>query len=385
MRVLHVIPTVSSAYGGPSVAVKAMTKALAERGHDVVVATTDAADDRGGRLDVPLDQPQVLDRVAFHYFPVSLTGRWMFSLPLTKWLAREVGTFDVVHSHGMFQYPTIPACRISRWRDVPYIIRPLGMLDSWSLSQRSWKKRPYLALIENSHIRHAAALHATSEAEAAHVRATSARRVEVIPLGVDAPNVDSRPPAPTDSPMRLLFLSRIHPKKGIPVLLEAVRLARAAGARLDVTIAGAGDPEYESELRALSRKLGIEDIVSWPGHVEGTAKENLIAAADVFVLPSSQENFGIAVAEALAGGVPVLVSREVAIGAEAAAAGAGHALPIDAMEFSRAIVRYSGDPVARAAAGRSAASFARKAYSWQTCAERVEALYHDVIEGGKRR
>lgn len=386
MRVLHVIPTVSLAYGGPSVAIRALTLALAARGHDVTIATTDAADDRSGRLDVPIGEPSSEAGVTYRYFPRSAPGRWMFSWPLTRWLYREVRSFDVVHVHGLFQYPTIPACRFARWHRVPYVIRPLGMLDAWSLAQHSWKKRPYLSLVENSHIRHAAALHATSEAEASHVRATPARRVVVIPLGVDAPpEGQARADAAGRSgPMRVLFLSRIHPKKGIPVLLEALRQARAAGAAIEAMIAGSGSATYEAELRKLADTLGVADIVSWAGQVEGPTKHALFSAADVFVLPSSQENFGIAVAEALSAGVPALVSHEVAIGAELEAAGAGRSLPIDPASFAVALVEYASNPAARAAAGRAAAAFAERSYSWPVCAERVEALYRDITSSARR-
>ena len=385
LRLLHVISTVGPQFGGPTKAVHAMTRALADRGHHVTVATTDAADDGDGRLDVPLNAPVTQDGVTYRYFARRPNGRWKFSWALSRWLSREIRTFDVTHVHGLFQYPTLAGCRLSRRHGIPYLLRPLGTLDAWSLGQRAWKKRPYLALVESGNIRNAAALHATSAAEAAHLRALGARRIEVIPLGVEPPAgmIERRQAAAAIArAFRVLFLSRLHPKKGIPVLLDAVRLVRDSGIPVSLVIAGAGDPAYETELRTTAAALGVADLITWTGHVEGDRKAELFATADVFALPSSQENFGIAVAEALVWGVPAIVSHEVAIASEIEGAGAGVALPIDARAFADAIIRYATHPESRLAAGSKAATLARESYSWQSCAERLETLYRAVAGSG---
>jgi glycosyltransferase involved in cell wall biosynthesis len=381
LRLLHVISSVAPGFGGPSKAVQAMTRALADRGHQVTIATTDAADDANGRLDVPLDEAVVQGGVAYRYFARRPGGAWKFSWALTRWLSRETASFDVAHVHGMFQHSTMAGCRISRRNGVPYVLRPLGTLDAWSLGQHAWKKLPYLALVERSHIRHAAALHATSGAEAGHLRALGVRRIAVIPLGVDFPSrmVDRRQASAAGGPaLRVLFLSRLHPKKGIPILLEAIRMVREAGTPVVLTVAGSGDPGYEAQVRAMAAAIGVADVITWTGHVDGARKAELFADADLFVLPSSQENFGIAVAEALAWGVPALVSHEVAIAGDIAAAGAGKALPIDAASFAEAITHYARHPETRLAAGDAAAAFARESYSWQSCAERLEGLYRTL-------
>ena len=378
MRILHVIATVGPRFGGPTIAVHAITRSLAGRGHAVTLATTDASDDGSGRLDVPVNAPIVVDGVTQCHFSRSVPGKWKVSVRLAWWLMRNLGTFDVVHVHGLFQFPTLAACRIARWAKVPYVLRPLGNLDAWSLRQRAWKKWPYMRLVERGNIRHAAALHATSDAEARELAAFGGRRVEVISLGVDpAPDAarSDRDRGRSDGTLRVLFLSRLHPKKEVPVLLEAVRLARASGAILELTICGSGEPAYEAELRALAKRLGLEEIVRWAGQVAGTEKSQILAQADVFVLPSRQENFGIAVAEALASGVPVIVSHAVAIAQDVERAGAGMALPVDASRFAEALTFFASDPALRARAGAAAVELARTAYSWPTTAARLEALY----------
>lgn len=381
LRILHVISTVGPQFGGPTKAVRAMAQALAVRGHHVTVAATDAADDANGRLDVPLGVAVLESGVTYRYFARRPAGSWKFSWSLTQWLSSQTASFDITHVHGLFQYPTLAACRLAYRRGVPYVLRPLGTLDAWSLGQHAWKKRPYLALVETPNIRRAAALHATSAAEAAHLRTLGARRIDVIPLGVDMPAAQAaaRTPPVLGDPLRVLFLSRLHPKKGIPLLLEALRLLRKSGVRVTAVIAGAGHPEYEAELRRAATSLGIDDLIAWPGHVEGEEKAALFAGADVFVLPSSQENFGIAVAESLAAGVPVIVSRDVAIAGEVERAGAGVALPLDASRFASAMTDFAADLDRRREAGRAAVALARAAYSWPACAEQLEALYTDLV------
>jgi glycosyltransferase involved in cell wall biosynthesis len=180
--------------------------------------------------------------------------------------------------------------------------------------------------------------------------------------------------------LRLLFLSRLHPKKGLPLVLEALALARArSDVQLSLTVAGGGDGAYVGELRALAARLGVADLVYWTGHVEGAAKSALLAGADLFVLPSAQENFGIAVAEAMAAGLPVLVSHEVALSAEVREAGAGAVVPREPAAIADAILHSARDLGARVHAGDAAVRLVRERFSWERCADGLEALYASVV------
>jgi glycosyltransferase involved in cell wall biosynthesis len=379
VKVLHVIPTVAARHGGPSVAIRAMTRALAAQGAEVTVATTDA-DGVRSRLPLPRDGRVVEAGVTYRYFPRTLPGFWYFSWPLTRWLWREVSSFDVVHVHALFSYPSIPACRLACRAGVPYVLRPLGTLDPWSLGHRGWKKRPYYALIERTHVARANAIHVTSESERAAVAALGfGALARNIPLGVDVSDAAVRARRDTNV-VRLLFLSRLHPKKGIPLLLEAVSLRLAAGERLELMIAGSGAPEYEDELRALAGRLGVAHVVRFVGHVEGEAKRALLADADLFVLPSKQENFGIAVAEALAAGLPVIVSDQVGIADDVRAARAGLVVPLTADALATAIGELGADAPRRVEMSASALRLARDSYSWERTAAGILALYAELTE-----
>jgi glycosyltransferase involved in cell wall biosynthesis len=379
MRVLHVIPSAAPIDGGPNLAVRAISRGLASRGIDVTVATTNAAGD--GSLDVPLESPVIDDRVVYRYFARTVPGSWKFSWPMTRWLWANAAAYDVVHVHALFSYATIPGCRAAAHAPVPYVLRPLGTLSEWSLGHRRWKKRPYYALLERSHLELASAIHVTSDAEAEDLaRLGYATRTRVIPLGID---VEDRPPArvrrgSSHEPLRLLFLSRLHEKKNVPLLLRALAEDADSPRPVLLTIAGEGEPRYRDELVALTKQLELADRVRFVGHVDGDAKRHLLAQSDCFVLPSAHENFGLAVAEALAAGLPAIVTPGVALAREVADAGAG--LVADATESALAsAIRWVADhPAALIEMGERAGQLAPRDLSWDRTCERLVALYAEL-------
>lgn len=382
MNVLHVIPSIAARYGGPSAAVRGMARAVAALGSSVTVATTNA--DGPAAADVPLDRVALEDGVHYRYFARSIPGEWKFSWSLTRWLFAHVSEFDVVHVHSLFSYATIPACRAAERAGVPYVLRPLGTLGAHSLSLRAWKKRPYLALVERRHLNHAAAIHVTSQAEAEALDALGyGSRACIVPLGVDVVEpAESAPRLPLEGPLRLLFLSRLDPGKGLDLLLDALATPTVRRAAWQLTIAGSGSADYEARLRRRVAEAGMESRVAFVGHVGGEEKRQLLATSDVFVLPSHHENFGIAVAEALAAGLPVIVSDQVGIAPDVAASGAGLVVPLAAEPLGEAVLAMAGDPTARAGMAVAAGAVARSKFSWRRAGLELEALYRAVQHGG---
>lgn len=377
MRVLHVIPSAAPGDGGPNLAVRAMARGLAARGVDVTVATTNA--DGARALAVPLDTPVIDEGVVYRYFARTVPGSWKFSWPLTRWLWANAAAYDVVHVHALFSYATIPGCRAAAHAPVPYVLRPLGTLSEWSLGHHRWKKRPYYALLERSHLEMASAIHVTSAAEADDVaRLGYGDRARVIPLGVDVDEqlwVGHTRPVAIERPLRLLFLSRLHEKKNVPLLLRALASDAIALRAVELTIAGDGDPRYRTELKAMARELGLTSRVRFVGHVVGEEKRRALADADCFILPSAHENFGLAVAEALAAGLPVIVTPGVALAPNVVAAGAG--LVADATDdaLGAAIVWAADHPAALVEMGQRAWRLARTDLSWRTTCARLADLY----------
>ena len=355
-----------------------MADAVAAHGASVTIATTDA--DGPSRLGVAIGEPILVGDVEYRYFRRGWTRDWHFSLGLTRWLARTVARFDVVEVHGLFNYVTAAGCRLA-WRSrVPYVLRPLGTLAPWSLGRGSWKKRPYYQLIERTHLAHAAAIHVTSEAEAAEVTQLGfGAKARVIPLGV---SVEAAPPrADRDSreAVRLLFLSRLHPKKGLELLFTALAMLHAEKrARVSLTVAGSGESQYVRRLEAQVARLGLQDAVRFVGPVHGDAKTSAFSNADVFVLPSYNENFGIAAAEAFAAGLPAILSDEVALARDARSRAAALVVALDPTAIADAIVKLAADAALRLEMGRNAWRFAAEVLSWEACGIRLMALYEEL-------
>ena len=385
MRVLHVIPSAAPIDGGPNVAVRAMARGLARSGIEVTVAATNASGPNS--LDVPVDTPLIDDGVVFCYFARSVPGSWKFSWPMTRWLWTNARAYDVVHVHALFSYATIPGCRAAARAPVPYVLRPLGTLSGWSLNRRRWKKRPYYALLERSHLAMASAIHVTSEAEAEDVaRLGYGDRARVIPLGVDAGErpVRRERAASGSEPLRLLFLSRLHEVKNVPLLLRALANATTACRPVTLTVAGDGDPRYRGYLATVADQLGLHDRVAFVGHVAGETKERILAEADCFVLPSAHENFGMAVAEALAAGLPAIVTPNVALSRAVQAAGAGVVTEATEAAIASAIEWAAEHPAALLEMGDRAWRLARRELSWDTTCVRLAALYDELAVGQRR-
>ncbi len=209
------------------------------------------------------------------------------------------------HLHMMWRGHLVAAAAFARRSGCPYLVSPRGTLEPWCLEYRGGRKRLFWALVERKRLLGAAALHATSAMEAENLQMlVPGRPIAVIPNGLALPALAPRPePGPTRT---ALFLSRIHPKKGLPLLIEAWRQVRPANWRL--LIVGPDELDHANHCRALARRMGVEGAIEFRESVSGQAKWDLYRAADLFVLPTLSENFGIVVAEALASETPVLTT-----------------------------------------------------------------------------
>ena len=370
MRVLHVIPTFRRDDGGPTLALADIAKVLSARGVEVEIATTA----RGEEADRMAAAPGA--RVTtFSRWP----GPYKISWRLTTWLWRNVRSFDLIHVHSLFNFPAVGALLIARLRGARYIVRPLGTLSEWGVERNHpVLKKISLALFERRLLKRAAALHFTSVAErdeaARYVTTASAR---IVPLGVDAP--ESIPERTRSGALQLLFLSRIHPKKGLEHLLDALPLLRDRGIEAPLVVAGSGDRAYEERLRKRADELGIAASVTWAGFVSGRAKAELFASAHVFVLPSYSENFGLSVAEALSYGVPVIVTSEVALSREVAEARAGFVVDRSAQALADAVADLATNK-ALLEEMSSAARMLGERFSLDNEADAMTTMYDDVVE-----
>src|SRR6185295_10295800 len=208
MRVLHVIPSISERSGGPATAIIPMCRALMQQGIEVLLVTTDAG----------LTEKKVAEYkgVPAKLFPSEFGESFKYSRPLASWLTANIREFDLVHVHAVFNHSSVAAARACRRAGVPYVIRPLGTLDPWSMSQKSLRKRVFWQVAGKGMLQAAAAVHYTSEGEKLSTeRLTGLNHGRVVPLGIETTSTATR-----DKQSYVLVLSRLHPKKGLDVLIE---------------------------------------------------------------------------------------------------------------------------------------------------------------------
>jgi glycosyltransferase involved in cell wall biosynthesis len=385
LRILQIVPSLSLVYGGPSQMVLGLSKGLAAQNIEVTILTTNANGDIGqAPLDVPLNQAITQDGYQIRYFHCSPFRRYKFSIGLLSWLFQHAQEYDLAHIHALFSPVSSAAALIARSKQLPYILRPLGTLDPADLQKKKQLKRLYATLVERSNLAGAAAVHFTSDQEAkVSERFGAVTRDIVLPLGVELPNpglTQLQLGIPVGQPI-VLFMSRIDPKKGLDLLLPALEKLLAEGVGFHFVLAGANpqDPAYEEQIRSLIQASPLSNCTTITGFVSGAAKTQLLQAADLFVLPSYYENFGIAVAEAMAAGVPVVVSDQVHIWQEIERAQAGWICACEVDSLTKQLRAALCDSANRAYRGTKAQAHALSHYSWQAIAQQMVQVYQSLL------
>ena len=363
-RILHVIPGLDATQGGTVTALMSMAVFQARAELKVTVAATWVGE--GPPRDA---EARLREAGADVRFIGPARGPLLWHRDLSRTLGELVARADVVHAHGVWEEIQHRAAAVARRRGVPYVISPHGMLDPFNLNQKRLKKWLYLALRLRRSLRRAAAVHFTDEVErdlAAPL--TGGVRAIVQPIGVDLSEFADVPPRGTfrskypligGRPV-VLFLGRLHPKKAPDLLIEAFSRARATDAVL--VLAGPDSDGYRAQLESLVRKEGLGDRAVFTGMLRGADRVAALAEADVFALFSHQENFGLAVVEALACGTPVLISDQVNIHRKIANAGVGAVAPVRVPEMAALITKWLADSDLRCAAAARARPFVRENY-----------------------
>ena len=327
MKILQVIPTLEPSVGGVAPAVLTSSRALVRRGHNVEIVVLDPPDVEWLQGIKP--KVHALGRG---------TGFYGYSPALNRWLRAHGDNYDRVIVNGLWQYPGFAVWRRFAGTPTPYFVFPHGMLDPWfkrTYPLKHVKKWLYWPWAEYRILRDAAAVIYTSEQERLEARQSFwlYRAYEkVSPLGVDPPVsastsdnglfFDRFPQLHQTRP--LLFLGRLHPKKGCDLAIEAFAAIARKDPTISLVLAGPDQIGWQKELSNRARQLGVDSRIVFTGMLEGDLKQSALSNADAFILPSHQENFGMAVVEALAMGVPVLISDRINTSAEIAADHAGY-------------------------------------------------------------
>lgn len=388
-RVLQVIPVVGIRMGGPAVNVVELSGALRDAGIESVVYATDVGSAPNALERVPLSAanlPAGADEIELHTFKARPPHRLMYAPSMGGNLRRGVAGFDVVHIHSLFLYPQFAAFRHALAKGVPYVVAPCGALDP-NLRYRSPRAKKLTDVLwQRRMLNRAAALHYKTDEErdltadlayaAPPVVVPNGIRWEAFQSGADGRRFRERFLGGHEGPV-VMNLGRLSHKKGLDVLIRAFALVRRGRPDVRLAIVGPDDEGLVPTLRGVATEAGVGDAVAFPGLLSAGERAGALAAADVWALPSSTENFGNAVLEALAAGVPAVLSPEINIAPAAAAAGAAIVAAREPEAFAGAIERLLDDPAERETLAGRARAFAR-GYDWAAIAPRMLAVYEEA-------
>ena len=301
MRVTHVVPAVTEEASGATYAVLRLCDSLVAQGHDLTLAALDWA---------PMASPPMFLKA----FPLGWGPRRLGRSPAMRcWLNSQVltGRVDILHNNGMWQFNALYPGWAARKGNVKFVVSPHGAFSKWAMQYGSVMKKVFWPVLQRPAFSQTSCFHATAPSEYEDIRRLGFRQpVAVIPNGIDIPDL---PPKNRNDVRTLLFLGRIHPVKGLDRLLPAWQAVQDRFPAWRMLIAGNdvgyyGKSGYLEELRLLAKNLGLERI-EFVGGLYGPEKMRAYHHADIYILPSYSENFGITVAEALAAGTPAIVSK----------------------------------------------------------------------------
>ncbi|WP_251963100.1 glycosyltransferase [Salinibacter ruber] len=376
MTVLHVMPNVSRAFGGPTESLIGYARAARPQGIDVHVAAPSVSEDDEAWLR------EQLPEASFHFFASAGQHAYVVAPGLWRWLWRQVDRFDVLHVHGLFNPVSSLSAHIGIARGVPTVMRPFGTLSRYTFSRRSALKRLYFALLDRPALRRAAAVHFTTEAERDEADRLSIDldgRSAVVPppwrgetVTPDLSEKASRPTA--------LFLGRLHPVKNVSGLLDAWHLVVDKQPDSRLWIAGDGAQEHVDALQAQVDRLDLRESVSFLGFVSGKEKQRVLRQAWAFVMPSHLESFGVAVLEAVAAGLPVVISGEVQLRSFIQEKELGRIVDRrDPSALAKGLREMLSDEAARRRVAEEGPLAVRDSFSIERVGEQLRAMYTEVI------
>ncbi len=392
MKVLCVVPSYWPAfkYGGPTVSVHGLNKALMKKGINVTVYTTNVGlDDK-----VFVNQEVEVDGVKVTYFEfvklLEFIGRtgWQFSWQMTKAIKRNLKTFDLVYLPAVWNYPTAATAYYCRQYKKPYIIAPRGTLSPYTIAKNAWKKRPYYFLIAKRDIKGAALIHYTTEdeAEKTHSFLNLKNKMVVVPNGIDISEFDKLPERERlkkrypflKNKRVILFLGRIHWIKGLDILVKAYSKLASEKKDIHLLIAGPDEKGYEKKVRKWLKQEGIMEQTTLTGMLKGEEKLEAFAGSDLSIFPSYSESFGMAAIEAMACGVPVIISDQVGIYKEVLEADAGMAVTCDSVSLAQAIEKLLDNLALRRQMGENGHQLVQERFTLDKVADQMIEAYEKI-------
>jgi glycosyltransferase involved in cell wall biosynthesis len=379
----------AACFGGPSEVLFDLAAGLAGRGFDAEVITTAANEPQDDEARI-----ENIDNVKTQYVNRWRNNRWFFSPSLGHAVWKAAPSFDVLHIHGLWLWSTAVASAAARTFGIPYVLMPHGTLDPWALGHKAEKKHLYLSLIEKRNLVHAAAVHCLTEREKEQVHSVvSDARCEVIANAVtidptELTDLDRqlfRQKFPTiENKQVVLFLSRIDPKKGLDILIPAFAALFGRTKNAHLLIAGSGNFEYVEAMKDLVKEFGIENEVTFAGLLVGREKLAALDAASVFVLPSRGEGLPMAVLEAMAFKIPIVITKECNLDNAALGRGAGIIVQGNPKSLADEMARVMSHKTEAKQMGEAGAALIQEHFALNEVVKKLGALFEEIVLTNKK-
>jgi len=345
-------------------------------------------------MAVPINEPVPVEGVTVYYHPICGPTSYNFSPDLWGRLRQEVKRFDLVHLHETWTFPVWAGAYWCRRRSIPYVITPRGTLDTWSINQKYIKKKIYFTCLGRYIYENAALIHYTAAPEQKNISqkiSFKAKGTVIVPNPLDLREFEALPPPGrfrerfaigSDQPI-VLFLGRLHPKKGLELLIRS--FGDLGHPRAMLALVGPDEGGYQQGLQHLVSELGLRERVVFTGPLTGSDKLAAFRDSSIFALPSYQENFGMVVAEAMAAGLPVIISEHVNIADDVKSYRAGLVLPLEINSWTNAFAMVLKDTKKTLVDCQGGKSLTRNMYSIKAVSERMIAAYNSILKQKTRK
>ena len=388
MKILFVIPALGSVYGGPSQCVLDLAQALGRQGVDLDIVTTTA--NGLNRLNVPT-QTWIQEK----FYRIQYFSYWNFldykiSLPLTNWLFHHVSDYDLVHTHAIFSYPTLPAHWACQLHQIPYIMTPHGMLQPWALAYKSRKKKIYFNLFEKPALHRATAIQLLASTEADNVKELAIKSpLVIVPNGIHQsdfqflldpvdPEIFYQKFPETRHKTLILFLGRIDPQKGLDLLATAFEKVHAQFPRTHHIIAGPDNIGFTPTAKSYFAEANCLDSVTFTGMITGSLKYTALALADLYVASSYSEGFSVSVLEGMASGLPCVITTACNF-PEAGMEKSALVVDINGKQITDALLWCLHNPEEAKQMGDRARKLIFEKYTWDKIANKMRGIYREIL------
>ena len=322
MKILHVIPSISKSYGGPSYAIFSYVKNLRKLGLNAEILTSDIflkekAVSKKNKTKIEAIPLYIIKTLKI---PILKIYEFGISYKMFFWLKKNISKYEIIHIYSLFRFSTSITMYFAIKKNIPFIIYPAGGLDKEIFKKNNLFKKIYLKYIDKNMLQKASSFHFNSEKEYKEASTIGFKfKYFITPVGIDQIPFKELIQKKEDSrDINFLFMSRIHPIKRLEIIIRAFGVIKSSKPKAywKLHIAGDGNKKYIDELKSLIKKEGLSKKIIWYGFISNKKKENLLKKSDWFILTSKSESFGISIIEALSWGIPALISKEIPLSNE---------------------------------------------------------------------